>query len=61
MLKRRGEIDCKDCYLGKPRRETFRKALDRHIEKVNDMIFADPLIPGSSNGQIFTIFELLGH
>ncbi|KAJ8537304.1 hypothetical protein ON010_g13293 [Phytophthora cinnamomi] len=33
MLKRRGKIDYVDCHFGKQRRKTFRKKLDRPIEK----------------------------
>ncbi|OWY93344.1 Integrase, catalytic core protein, partial [Phytophthora megakarya] len=54
MLKRRGKIDCSDCHFGKQRRKTFRKALDRPIERVNDMVFADLLIPGLNNGSRYT-------
>ncbi|OWZ09602.1 Copia type Polyprotein [Phytophthora megakarya] len=54
MLKRRGKIDCADCHVGKQRRKTFRKSLDRQIQRVNDMVFADLLIPGVHNGSRFT-------
>ncbi|KAG6944060.1 hypothetical protein JG687_00018076, partial [Phytophthora cactorum] len=35
-------------------RKTFRKKLDRPIEKVKDIVFTDLLIPGSSNGSSCT-------
>ncbi|KAJ8546882.1 hypothetical protein ON010_g11353 [Phytophthora cinnamomi] len=50
MLKRRGKMDCTDCHFGKQRRKTFKKSLDRNIVNVNDMVFADLLIPGLHNG-----------
>ncbi|KAG3063473.1 hypothetical protein PI124_g22537 [Phytophthora idaei] len=53
MLKRRGKIDCADRHFGKQRRKTFRKKIDRPIEKVNDIVFADLLIPGSSNSSSY--------
>ena len=46
MLKRRGKVYCADCQFGKQKRKTFKKSLDRPIEQVNDMAFADLLIPG---------------
>ncbi|GMF51741.1 unnamed protein product [Phytophthora fragariaefolia] len=54
MLKRRGKIDCVDCHFGKQLHKTFRKKLDRPIEKGNDLVFADLLIPGASNGSPYT-------
>ncbi|GMF61977.1 unnamed protein product [Phytophthora fragariaefolia] len=38
MLKRREKIDCADCHFGKQRRKTFKKKVDRLIEKVNDIV-----------------------
>ena len=54
MLQRRGKMDCADCHFGKQRRKTYRKTLDRNIRKVNDVIFADLLIPGVSNGSPYS-------
>ncbi|GMF25209.1 unnamed protein product [Phytophthora fragariaefolia] len=50
MLKKRGKVDCADCHFGKQRRKTYRKKLDREVERVNDLVFADLLIPGLQNG-----------
>ncbi|KAE9301123.1 hypothetical protein PF008_g22837 [Phytophthora fragariae] len=50
MLKKRGKVDCADCHFGKQRRKTYRKKLDRNVERVNDLVFADLLIPGLKNG-----------
>ncbi|KAG6958235.1 hypothetical protein JG687_00009509 [Phytophthora cactorum] len=49
MLKKRGKIDFADCRFGKQRRKTYQNKLVRNIEKVNDIVFADLLIPGLSN------------
>ncbi|KAG6953020.1 hypothetical protein JG688_00013017 [Phytophthora aleatoria] len=49
MLKRRGKMDCADCHFGKQRRKTFCKKLERNIEKVNDIVFADLLFPEQHN------------
>ena len=46
MVKRRGKVDYAACQSGKQRRKTFKKSLDRPIEQVNSMAFADLLIPG---------------
>ncbi|GMF47884.1 unnamed protein product [Phytophthora fragariaefolia] len=54
MLKRRGKIDCADCHFGKQRRKTFKKKLGRPIEKVNDIVYADLLIPGANNGSQYS-------
>ncbi|CAI5717219.1 unnamed protein product [Peronospora farinosa] len=54
MLQRRGKFDCADCHFGKQRRKTYRKTLDRNITRVNDVIFADLLIPGVSNGSPYS-------
>ncbi|KAG6612762.1 Integrase, catalytic core protein [Phytophthora cinnamomi] len=43
-------MDCTDCHFGKQRRKTFKKSLDRNIVKMNEMAFADLLIPGLHNG-----------
>ncbi|POM77591.1 Integrase catalytic core protein [Phytophthora palmivora] len=59
MLKKRGKMDCADCHFGKQRRKTFRKKLERNIEKVNDMIFADLLIPGLHNGTQYSAVLVL--
>ena len=32
MLQRRGKVDCPDCHLGKQRRKSFRKTIDRRSE-----------------------------
>ncbi|KAE9224944.1 hypothetical protein PF004_g12068 [Phytophthora fragariae] len=50
MLKKRGKADCADCHFGKQRRKTYRKKFDREVERVNDLVFADLLIPGLQNG-----------
>ncbi|OWY93403.1 Retrovirus-related pol Polyprotein [Phytophthora megakarya] len=50
MLKKRGKMDCADCHFGKQRRKTYKNSLERNIAKVNDMIFANLLIPGLHNG-----------
>ncbi|GMF48126.1 unnamed protein product [Phytophthora fragariaefolia] len=50
MLKKRGKVECADCHFGKQRRKTYSKKLDRNIERVNDLVFADLLIPGLKNG-----------
>ncbi|OWY90132.1 LOW QUALITY PROTEIN: Retroelement pol Polyprotein [Phytophthora megakarya] len=54
MLKKRGKIDCMDCRFGKQKRKTYRKQLERNIMKVNDMVFADLLIPGVHNKTHYT-------
>ncbi|CAI5700998.1 unnamed protein product [Peronospora effusa] len=54
MLQRRGKVDCADCHFGKQSRKTYRKTLDRNITRVNDVIFADLLIPGVSNGSPYS-------
>ncbi|OWY90178.1 Retroelement pol Polyprotein, partial [Phytophthora megakarya] len=54
MLKKRGKFDCADCHFGKQKRKTFQKNLERKITRVNDMVFADLLIPGVHNGTQYT-------
>ncbi|OWZ17094.1 LOW QUALITY PROTEIN: Copia type Polyprotein [Phytophthora megakarya] len=55
MLKKRGKVDCADCHFGKQRRKTYRKKLDREVEWVNDLVFADLLIPGLQNGTQYIV------
>ncbi|KAJ8544544.1 hypothetical protein ON010_g11724 [Phytophthora cinnamomi] len=47
------ETDCVGCHFGKQLRKTFRKSLDRPLEKVNDMVSADLPIRGASNGSSY--------
>ncbi|KAG3235702.1 hypothetical protein PI124_g19278 [Phytophthora idaei] len=54
MLKKRGKIDCADSHFGKQRRKTYQNKLVRNIEKANDIVFADMLIPGLSNSKAYS-------
>ncbi|KAG6949403.1 hypothetical protein JG688_00014636 [Phytophthora aleatoria] len=57
MLKKRGKVECADCHFGQQRRKTFQKKLDRDIERVNDLVFADLLIPGLQNSAVLVVMD----
>ncbi|KAG3110199.1 hypothetical protein PI124_g14810 [Phytophthora idaei] len=57
MLKKRGKIECAGCHFGQQRRKMFQKKLDRDIERVNDLVFADLLIPGLQNSAVLVMMD----
>ncbi|OWZ03027.1 LOW QUALITY PROTEIN: hypothetical protein PHMEG_00025313 [Phytophthora megakarya] len=54
VLVQSAQVRCMDCQFGKQKRKTYRKQLERNIEKVNDMVFTDLLIPGVHNKTHYT-------
>ncbi|KAE9265881.1 hypothetical protein PF001_g30703 [Phytophthora fragariae] len=50
MLTQRQQDTCDACHLGKQKRKAHRKKLDRATIEPNQVVYADLLFPGKSNG-----------
>jgi hypothetical protein len=50
MLTKRQLDTCDACHLGKQKRNKRRKKLDRALDRPNQVVYADLLIPSKSNG-----------
>ena len=49
MLTKREHRTCDACHLGKQKRQTHWKKLDREKNEPNQVVYADLLISGQSN------------
>eukprot|EP00644_Phytophthora_capsici_P008998 jgi/Phyca11/14173/fgenesh1_pg.PHYCAscaffold_6_\ len=52
-LRQRVFMDCKSCHLGKQKAGALSKELDRGIDSVNRLVFADLMFPQTPNGSRF--------
>ncbi|POM80394.1 Copia protein [Phytophthora palmivora] len=50
MLTRRKQDTCDACHLGKQKKKTHRKKINRATKKPNQVVYADLLIPSNGNG-----------
>ncbi|GMF23949.1 unnamed protein product [Phytophthora fragariaefolia] len=55
MLTQRQQDTCDACHLGKQKRKAHRKKLDRATIEPNQVVYADLLFPGKSNGTQYEV------